>query len=104
MLLDLTNTTITNKCFCEKIITHELSELKCEYLDEFQAFSNVNLKCKECGTVEIINMNLDINEDLEDMEIPEEELNARKIALELKHRMEQNSCLNKKEEKEDLDE
>ena len=104
MLLKLTNTTVTNECYCKRIIEHQLSRLTCEYLDEFQAFSNVNLKCKECGAIEIVNMNLDSSENLEGIEIPEAELNARAIALELKRRMEQNSCLNKKDEKEDLNE
>lgn len=104
MLLKLTDTEVINKCYCKRIIKHSLSELNCEYLEEFQAFSNVNLKCKECGTIEIVNMNLDSDENLKGIEIPEEELNARAIALELKRRMEQNNCLIDKEEKEDLDE
>lgn len=104
MLLELTNTTITNQCYCGETQKHQLIDLFCEYLEEFEAFNNVNLKCNTCGSIEIINMSLDTNEDLMGFKIPKEELNARAIALELKRRMEQNNCLIDKEEKEDLDE
>lgn len=57
---------------CGKISDFDLSNKICYFLEEFGEYENLPLSCTGCNSIEVFNMNLDVEENTENFEITEQ--------------------------------
>ena len=75
MLINYQNKIATVKCGnCGMETEHDLSNVKSEFLEEFEEYENLMLSCgnSECSAREGFNMNLPMTENMEGMPIEEQ--------------------------------
>lgn len=85
MIIQVNGNVIMQKCdVCERTNEVELEQQTLEWLPEFNQYKNLNLPECECGTVEVLNMNLpDDESDLADI-IPGDEWLSRHLVKNIK--------------------
>lgn len=74
MLSAIKDDVATIKCGkCNNEFDVDLSNITCEFSDEFNEYENLYVTCEKCGTVEVFNMNIpvdDVDEDFKTGDLP----------------------------------
>ena len=81
MIVSLMDKLLKVRCMkCEQIIETDISGMVSRYVPDFNEFENIVILCEDCGTADVLVMNIPVNDTDEDImtgEIPVEEEIAR---------------------------